>query len=195
MASYYNREPVAANTSTLISTYNGTNGCQVASINIQGTPGVFENTWYKVSDTVGDQTALQNYSDGYRVVMQFTLGVQLNEGSAQGVCFRIKKDTTSLETAGGICHTIKGDGANAGYIGTNLHIVRWYTNSEWSDTKASAASTVTSLTDPKYGLILEPNPSTALLGNAKGNIGAVLKATWYQPKYVFGDKYTGLMRF
>jgi hypothetical protein len=121
VSQYDNREPVAANTQNLVTTYNGTNGCQVSSINIQATPGVFANTWYKVSTVVADQTALKTYSDGYRVVMQFTLGIQLGQGSAQGTCFRI--ELKDAKTLGGICHTIKGDGSTDGNIGANLHML------------------------------------------------------------------------
>jgi hypothetical protein len=53
-----NRGEVTTNNTTLVTTYNGTNGCHVGYINIQATPGVYENTWYKVTSDTSEQTSI-----------------------------------------------------------------------------------------------------------------------------------------
>merc|ERR1712166_222925 len=138
---------------------------------IQGTPEVYTNTWYKVSKDEADHSLLQAYSDGYRVVLSFTMGIILNENSRQGTCFMTKD-------IGGICHTVQGDGGTAGDIVTNGHKVKWFTSTEWSDTLMSA-TTGTLLTDGKYGLSVSPTADSISTKTGKATLGKALKATWY----------------
>ena len=184
----------------IISATNEFAGCNVTKLTLTGTATFLTDLQaLKVQDnwTDDDITTVMNFSDGYKMISHITLAGNGAENKNSGTCFqRAHSVETTIDLTrvdeGGLCHVGKAKTGQALTLVQNGHNLIWQKSTEWSSTTLDdSKGTKQSL--GTIGLILDPDVSQKDGLDKTLEKSAILKATWYQPRY--STSYTDITRF
>ena len=157
----------------LISTADAANSCNKTTLTLLGSGSPLEtlNRMARANDwTDLDIKTLASYTDGYRAVMEQTIGTDLVASKNGGTCL--------VMTNGTFCHSISTT-TTSKQIDENGHNLVWWTATNWASvtTFDLNAATTTKSTKLSTGLVVTPAANAVVTDG--GAATKVIQAMWY----------------